>query len=134
MGRSADSGRMAYWRELIKRRRHSGLIVAQYCADVGVSSASYYLWQRKLRDRRPRAQGPGESTTIRPTRKRSGMHWLVDHRYCDIWTTAAWPSTPTTWNVNSGRSPKAAPNGCSSAAKRPVPRGDPVHGDPKRPV
>jgi hypothetical protein len=41
---------VAYWRELIERRRHSGLSVARYCAEVGVSSASFYLWQRKLRD------------------------------------------------------------------------------------
>jgi hypothetical protein len=49
MGRSADSERVAFWRELIERRRHSGLSIAQVCGEAGVSTASFYLWQRKLR-------------------------------------------------------------------------------------
>src|SRR5277367_6020997 len=49
MARRADSGREAFWRDLIERRRHSSLSVAQFCAEVGVSSASFYQWQRKLR-------------------------------------------------------------------------------------
>jgi hypothetical protein len=48
MARKADSDRGAFWRELIERRRHSGLSVAQFCAEVGVSPASFYQWQRKL--------------------------------------------------------------------------------------
>ncbi len=49
MARRADSGRAAFWRDLIERRRHSGLSVAQFCGEAGVSTASFYLWQRKLR-------------------------------------------------------------------------------------
>ncbi len=49
MARRSDSGRAAFWRELIERRRHSGLSVAQFCGEAGVSTASFYLWQRKLR-------------------------------------------------------------------------------------
>jgi len=49
MGRSADSERVAFWRELVERRRRSGLSVAGVCAEAGVSTASFYLWQRKLR-------------------------------------------------------------------------------------
>jgi hypothetical protein len=49
MGRTADSSRVAFWRELIERRRRSSLSVAQLCAEASVSTASFYLWQRKLR-------------------------------------------------------------------------------------
>ena len=49
MGRIADSERVAFWRELVERRRRRGLSVAGVCAEAGVSTASFYLWQRKLR-------------------------------------------------------------------------------------
>jgi hypothetical protein len=49
MARRADSTRVAFWRELIERRRHSGLSVAHVCEQAGVSPASFYQWQRKLR-------------------------------------------------------------------------------------
>jgi len=48
MARRGDSGRAAFWRELIERRR-SGLSVARVCEQAGVSPASFYQWQRKLR-------------------------------------------------------------------------------------
>src|SRR5580698_8049541 len=53
MARRAGSDRGAFWRDLIERRRHSGLSVAQFCAEVGVSPASFYQWQRKLGDATP---------------------------------------------------------------------------------
>lgn len=56
MGRSLDSGRTAFWRELIWRRRSDGLSVSQLCAEAGVSTASFYLWQRKLRGGMPHAR------------------------------------------------------------------------------
>jgi transposase-like protein len=67
MGRRADSSRVAFWRELIERRRHSGLSVARLCADVGVSPASFYKWQRKLRGKLPRAghAQPDQATASR---------------------------------------------------------------------
>jgi hypothetical protein len=49
MGRRADADRAAYWGDLVERRRHTGLSVARFCGEVGVSSASFYQWQRKLR-------------------------------------------------------------------------------------
>ncbi|HEX4149686.1 MAG TPA: hypothetical protein VHY20_11895 [Pirellulales bacterium] len=53
MSRRADSDRETFWRDLIERRRHSGLSVAQFCAEVSVSPASFYQWQRKLGDATP---------------------------------------------------------------------------------
>jgi len=50
MGRTADSSRVAFWRKLIERRRNSSLSVARLCAEASVSTASFYLWQRKLRN------------------------------------------------------------------------------------
>lgn len=49
MARRADSTRVSFWRELIGRRRRSGLSVAQVCKQADVSPASFYQWQRKLR-------------------------------------------------------------------------------------
>lgn len=49
MARRADSNRAGFWRELIEGRRRSGLSVARVCGQAGVSPASYYQWQRKLR-------------------------------------------------------------------------------------
>ena len=49
MGRRADTDRAAFWGDLVERRRHTGLSVARFCGEVGVSSASFYQWQRKLR-------------------------------------------------------------------------------------
>jgi transposase-like protein len=60
MARRTDSGRAAFWRELIERRRRSGLSVAEVCEQAGVSTPSFYQWQRKLRGRG--ASGPGGHT------------------------------------------------------------------------
>ena len=51
MARRTGSERAAFWRELIERRRQSGLSVAQVCEQAGVSPPSFYQWQRKLRGR-----------------------------------------------------------------------------------
>jgi hypothetical protein len=52
MTRQTDSPRAAFWRELIERRRRSGLSVAEICEQAGVSAPSFYQWQRKLHGRR----------------------------------------------------------------------------------
>jgi transposase-like protein len=49
MARRSDPSRAAFWRQLIERRRHGGLSVAQVCEQAGVSPALFYQWQRKLR-------------------------------------------------------------------------------------
>jgi hypothetical protein len=53
MKRSTDSERVVFWRELVDRRRRSSLSVAQVCAEAGVSTASFYLWQRRFRGQVP---------------------------------------------------------------------------------
>jgi hypothetical protein len=53
MANRAGSGRAAYWRELIERRSQSGLSIARFCEQAGVSTASFYQWQSKLRGLKP---------------------------------------------------------------------------------
>lgn len=49
MGRRSDGSRVVFWRGLIERRRRSRLSVSEVCERAGVSPASFYQWQRKLR-------------------------------------------------------------------------------------
>lgn len=45
--RSVSTERM--WRERLRRFRQSGVTVAEFCEDEGLSTASFYVWQRRLR-------------------------------------------------------------------------------------
>ena len=56
MGRHADHGKHCEWIERIRRRRESGLTVAEFCEWEGVSVASFYNWQKKLRGMKSRSQ------------------------------------------------------------------------------
>ena len=51
MTRRGDPQRAVFWRQVIERRRYSRLSVDRFCEQAGVSPASFYLWQRKLRDK-----------------------------------------------------------------------------------
>jgi len=47
------------WRQRIERQRQSGLTVAEFSQREGVSSATFYVWKRKLRDKsRSRSKRP----------------------------------------------------------------------------
>lgn len=54
-----------FWRELIARREVRQLTVAEACRGAGVSEASFYHWQQRLRDERrePQATAKRASTT-----------------------------------------------------------------------
>ena len=56
MGRRVDHGKHCEWSERIRRRRESGLTVAEFCEWEGVSVASFYNWQKKLRGTKSRRQ------------------------------------------------------------------------------
>ena len=56
MGRRVDHGKHWEWAERIRRRRESGLTVAEFCEWEGVSVASFYNWQKKLRGTKSRRQ------------------------------------------------------------------------------
>ena len=48
MGRGRSESRRRLWRDLIGRQRKSGMSVAAFCRDRGVSAASFYNWRAKL--------------------------------------------------------------------------------------
>jgi len=56
MGRRADHEKHCEWSERIRRRRESGLTVAEFCEWEGVSVASFYNWQKRLRVAKTRRQ------------------------------------------------------------------------------
>ncbi len=56
MGHRVDHGKHCAWSERIRRRRESGLTVAEFCEWEGVSVASFYNWQKKLRGTKSRRQ------------------------------------------------------------------------------
>lgn len=49
MPSSSNSDRAAFWRKLIAQRQSSRLTVRQLCEQAGVSPASFFDWQRRLR-------------------------------------------------------------------------------------
>ena len=49
MPSSSNSDRVSFWRKLIAQRRSSQLTVRQLCQQAGVSPASFFDWQRRLR-------------------------------------------------------------------------------------
>lgn len=58
MARRPDPDRESFWRELIARRESSGLTVVELCQRAGVSTASFFLWQSRLRkQKRTRRSG-----------------------------------------------------------------------------
>jgi transposase-like protein len=52
-----------HWRGLIGRQRANGQSVAAFCKEVGVSTASFYRWKRRLRRPKP----SNGQTTRRPS-------------------------------------------------------------------
>ena len=48
MARRSDSAKVAQWRACVARFPESGLTVAGFCEQEGVSAPSFYQWKRKL--------------------------------------------------------------------------------------
>jgi transposase-like protein len=53
MARRPDPDRESFWRELVARRESSDLTVSELCGQAGVSTASFFFWQRRLRKQKP---------------------------------------------------------------------------------
>jgi hypothetical protein len=79
MARSSNSVKVAAWRRRVGRFEHSGLTVASFCEQEGVSTASFYRWRNRLADQQPTAGssdarqvaglgGVGDSPAFRPVR------------------------------------------------------------------
>ncbi len=58
MARKVDRKRERFWQKLIARRKQSGRSVADVCWEAGVSTASFFVWQRKLRERDASSPAP----------------------------------------------------------------------------
>ena len=89
MGRHADHGKHCEWIERIRRRRESGLTVAEFCEWEGVSVASFYNWQKKLRGTKSRRKSvelvtpEGSSPRSRqPPSKKSNIGRMVSALSC----------------------------------------------------
>ncbi len=48
MGRRIDERLWSEWRARLARHRHWGGSVSEFCQREGVTSATFYLWRRKL--------------------------------------------------------------------------------------
>lgn len=49
MSRRANRVLWDQWRERLERQRKSGLSIAEFCRQEGVSSVTFHTWRRKLR-------------------------------------------------------------------------------------
>jgi hypothetical protein len=47
MPRKVSDERKRFWRDLIERQRTSGLNIARFCAESGVSQNSFYVWKKR---------------------------------------------------------------------------------------
>ena len=70
MARSLDSPKAVAWQGRFRRFGRSGLTVILFCAEEGVSTASFYRWRKRLADRQPAAPTNGVEcgTAFRPMR------------------------------------------------------------------
>jgi len=53
MKKEAVSSKAEVWRELIQRQKKSGLTVAAFCQQQGVSGWSFYQWRKRLAMNQP---------------------------------------------------------------------------------
>ncbi len=56
MGRSANGLLSAQWRERLSRWRDSGLSIVEFCRREEVSQASFFVWRKRLSNRRALAR------------------------------------------------------------------------------
>ena len=81
MARLPDPAVRRRWEKLIQSFERSHLTVAEFCDEHGVSSASFYLWRRKIRDQ-SEAAGVFLPVAVEPSREcfriRLGDHAVVE--------------------------------------------------------
>ena len=56
MPRKFSDERQRYWRDLIERQPTTGLNIARFCADAGVSQNAFYVWKKRLLTAAPERQ------------------------------------------------------------------------------
>ena len=70
MARSSDSPQAVAWRRRVRRFGRSGMTVVRFCAEEGVSTASFYRWRNRLADRPAATTGVEQTPLFRPLRVR----------------------------------------------------------------
>ena len=48
MPRRVSDERKRFWRDLVDRQPASGLNIARFCAEAGVSQNAFYVWKKRL--------------------------------------------------------------------------------------
>ena len=56
MAKRTSDEREQFWRDLIERQPASGVSIARFCKQVGVSANSFFVWKRRLRPQMGRAR------------------------------------------------------------------------------
>ena len=56
MPRKVSDEQKRFWRDLVERQTASGLTIAKFCAEAGVSQNSFYVWKKRLRTTAPARQ------------------------------------------------------------------------------
>jgi transposase-like protein len=77
MPRKVSDERERYWRDLIMRQPTSGLNIARFCKDAGVSQNAFYIWKKRLR---ATAQQGRAATPRRKHRQKKAVKSLVPVR------------------------------------------------------
>jgi transposase-like protein len=49
MSKKTSGERERFWQDLIERQSASGLSIARFCKQAGVSANSFFVWKRRLR-------------------------------------------------------------------------------------
>jgi transposase-like protein len=88
MAKRASQEREQFWRELIGRQPASGVSIAQFCKQTGVSANSFFVWKRRLRRQNDQANRG------KPTSSRSRTRPLARSSRSNDFTAAASPLVP----------------------------------------
>jgi transposase len=75
MPRKISDERKRFWGDLIERQRTSGLNIARFCAEAGVSQNSFYVWKKRLET--TAQQGRGAMPPRKHRRKKAAAKSLV---------------------------------------------------------
>lgn len=68
-GAPRDHGKEQFWRRLLRLWQNSGRTVRAFCAEQGVSEASFFAWRRTIAQRDQRPAAPPEcAATFVPLR------------------------------------------------------------------
>ncbi|MGD0462643.1 MAG: hypothetical protein ABSB74_09150 [Tepidisphaeraceae bacterium] len=65
------------WRQIIDGQRPSGLTVAAYCLEHGITEGSFYTWKRRLRQPAKRNRSP-KPAFVEVTPQRFGTAGTID--------------------------------------------------------